>query len=306
MRGSLRTVPRILRNPPAASPEELGRAIARLHRVDPGEVFLTHGAHEANFLALTFLTRSSRRPRPGPTIRVDLPEYPPLLDLARALGGRVVHEESMSDIWLLSNPNNPTGRLRSVREILAERGATASVIVDEAFREFTGARSVAESRADRLWVTGTFTKVYGADAIRVGWLIPPRHATEPYARFHAVAADRIAAHSVCSASAILSSRRTVLREVRTIFARNLQALQRTVPGMEKPAGPFWFDRGRGRLPGDAVQAEALRRSILVCTGSFFGDPQGVRICLTRPTFPNDLYRYLAVRERFLDRKDSAG
>ncbi len=300
MRGALRTVPRILRELPEAGPEDLRRAIARLHRVDPAEVFLTHGAHEANFLALAFLTRNRRHSRHRATIRVDLPEYPPLLEIARLLGGRVVQGPPRADIWVLSNPTNPTGRLRSAREIVAGRTASTSVIVDEAFREFTQARSVAEAGVDRLWVTGTFTKVYGGDEIRVGWLIPPSHATEPYARFHGVAADRIPAQSVRSASAILSARPAILREVRGLFSRNLRALQRAVSGTGTSAGPFWFDRGLGGLPGDRVQAAALRRSVLVCSGTFFGDPHGVRVCLTRPSFPEDLDQYLAVRERFLN------
>jgi histidinol-phosphate/aromatic aminotransferase/cobyric acid decarboxylase-like protein len=300
MRGALKTVPRILRDPPEAESEDLSTAIAHLHHVDPARVFLTHGAHEANFLALAYLTRGGFHSRTAPTIRVEVPEYPPLSDIAHALGGPRVRQKSPGDIWLLSNPNNPTGRLWSAREILTKREATTSVIVDETFREFTEARSVIESRADGLWVTGTFTKVYGADAIRVGWLIPPAQETEAYAPFHAVAADRIAVQSVHSATAILSARESVLREVRGIFARNLQAVHRAVGGTENLSGPIWFDRGRGELPGDRVQAEAIRRSILVCSGTFFGDPHGVRICLTRPSFPEDLDQYLAVRERFLD------
>ena len=299
MAGSLRTVPRILRNPPSARPEELRAAIARMHRVDPTEVFLTHGAHEANFLTVAFLTGNAQRSHRRLTVRVDLPEYPPLLDIARGMGGRLVRGEPEADLWLLSNPNNPTGGLRSVREILADRGASTTVIVDEAFREFTDARSVAEAGDEHLWTTGTFTKVYGADRIRVGWLIPPGPATAAYARFHPVASDKVAERSVASAAGILSSRTEVLREVRGIFERNARALQESFPGAERPAGPIWLDRGRRGLPGDRVQAAALRHSVLVSSGGFFGDPKGVRICLTRRSFPEDLSRYLAVRQRFM-------
>jgi aspartate/methionine/tyrosine aminotransferase len=66
------------------------------------------------------------------------------------------------------------------------------------------------------------------------------------------------------------------------------------------AAPLWFDRGPGALPGDSIAQEGIRRGILVCPGSFFGDPTGVRLCLTRRTFPGDLLKYLDLRGSFLD------
>lgn len=299
MAGALRTVPRLIRNPPPAEPEELRAAIAEMHRVPATDVFLTHGAHEANFLALTFLTRNRRGSARRMRVRVDLPEYPPLVDIARGLGSRVVGRGTEADVCLLSNPNNPTGRLQSDREMIAEHARSTSVIVDEAFREFTDARSVAEEHGPNVWTTGTFTKVYGADRIRVGWLIPPRPASALYGRFHPVASDKVAERSVRAATAILASRTEVLREVRGIFDRNVRALQRAVPGVPRPSGPIWLDHGPSGLPGDRVQRAALRKSILVSSGGFFGDPSGVRICLTRRSFPGDLARYLEVRQRFL-------
>ncbi|MCI4352626.1 MAG: pyridoxal phosphate-dependent aminotransferase [Thermoplasmata archaeon] len=301
MAGALRTVPRVLRDPPAATPEDLRTALARIHGVDPADLFLTHGAHEANFLALAFLMGGAQRSSRRLTVRVDLPEYPPLLDMARGLGGRVVPGERGADVWLVSNPNNPTGRSRSAREIEGDRRGASCVIVDEAFREFTEAPSIAGAGEENLWATGTFTKVYGADQIRVGWSIPPRPVTAAYARFHPVASDKVAERSVRAAMAILSARAEVLREVRGIFGPNVRALRNAVPGCRRPAGPTWLDRGRRGLPGDKVQAAALRRSILVSSGAFFGDPTGVRICMTRRSFPEDLTEYLAVRARFMSR-----
>lgn len=298
MGGALTSVPRLLKRPPAADSDSLRALLAELHSVAPAEVFLTHGAHEANFLALAFLSSESRRDGRRFTVRVDAPEYPPFVDLAGAVGASRIVAPGRASVWLLSNPNNPTGTWRSRRQLLDEGSETGTIVVDEAFREFTDAASMAATADQKFWVTGTFTKVYGADEIRVGWSIPPGRWRAAYARFHPVASDRLAERSVRSAVAILRARPQVLRESRGIFQRNVKALPRVVTGRGALAAPLWFDRGRAGLPGDAVQAAALRRSVLVSSGSFFGDPHGIRICLTRHTFPRDLARYLEVRALF--------
>jgi histidinol-phosphate/aromatic aminotransferase/cobyric acid decarboxylase-like protein len=299
MSGALRTVPRILRQPPVAQPEQLAALLAEIHGVDPTNLFLTHGAHEANFLAVAFVSGRSRTRTRRLAVRIDAPEYPPFIDIVRATGNRVVGEQHPADVWMLSNPNNPTGLLRMPNEIVRDRKAAPLVIVDEAYREFTRAPSASSAGSGGLWVTGTFTKVYGADEIRVGWSIPPPELRAAYARFHPIASDKIAERSVRSAVAILRARVEVLKEVRGIFSRNAKTLVQGVPGAPRCSAPVWFDRGRTGLPGDTLQAAALRRSVLVSSGRFFGDPRGVRVCLTRPSFPADLLQYLKVRDRYL-------
>ena len=299
MVGSLELVPRILKAPPAAEPEEVRGLLADNHGVHRSELFLTHGAHEANFLALAFLAGRARRGTGRLAVRVDSPEYPQIVDAVGAAGGRLVSGARRPDVWALSNPNNPTGRWRSPKALRMALDEATTLLVDEAYREFTEARSAAGAGLENVWTTGTFTKVYGADEIRVGWSIPPSSATADYARFHAVAADRIAERSIRSAAAILSDRADVLDEVRSKFDRNVRVLQTKVPGTEEPFGPVWFDRGQRTLPGDRIQSAALRRSVLVCSGTFFGDAGGVRICLSRKSFPEDLDRYLEVRRSFV-------
>lgn len=299
MAGESTVVPRLLEAPPASTPERLRTLLATMHAVEPGELFLTHGAHEANHLALAFLAGKARRKGNVLEVRVDPPEYPPLFDIISATGSHRAVRPEDGDVWLLSNPNNPTGHLRSAREVEAARGRASIVLVDEAYREFTAVPSLAGTERERVWVTGTFTKVYGADEIRVGWSIPPRSFTAEYGRFHPLAADKVGKHSVDSAVAILAARPRVLREVRDVFERNRKALRRKVPEAGDLAAPVWFDRGGRGLPGDRLQAAALRRSVLVCSGTFFGDPRGVRVCLTRRSFANDLAHYLAVRQSFL-------
>ena len=77
----------------------------------------------------------------------------------------------------ISNPNNPTGtgvRL-DVLERIIERASDAVVLVDEAYFEFSGVTALGWIEKYRnLFVSRTFSKVYGMAALRVGCLFSHR------------------------------------------------------------------------------------------------------------------------------------
>ena len=182
-----------LRRPEEPDPEALTRALAALVGVAPDRLFLTHGASEGNALVLTFLARQLAPARGGPVrFTVPVPEYPPLPDGACWAGLVRARGTEPADLVACSDPNNPTGLpLEADRRIALALAAARAVLVDETFREFTDARSRAESSDPRIWVTGTFTKVYGADRIRVGYVVAPEPAAMEFARFHGVMTDEI-------------------------------------------------------------------------------------------------------------------
>jgi histidinol-phosphate aminotransferase len=74
---------------------------------------------------------------------------------------------------ILSNPNNPTGTgisLLAIERIL-HRARKAAVLVDEAYYEFSGVTALTEiARVPNLFVTRTFSKVFGMAAMRLGCL----------------------------------------------------------------------------------------------------------------------------------------
>ena len=276
----------------SASDVELRRQLAGTIGVHPSRVFLTHGATEANSWAVMYLrrNRSGRTPR----VRVRFPEYPPLLDVARCAGFRLHSGPGPAELAVLSQPRNPGGDLWS-EDRLTEwcRGARAT-LVDETFREFTPAPSIQRLGLPGVWTTGSFTKVYGADDLRVGFVVPPEEETAPYARFHGVVADELAEYSVAGALAVLADRERILREVRSLFERHRSLWRRARPDGPPLAAPVAFDDPV--LPdGDRFARRCLRASILVCPGSFFGRASGVRVSLTRRTFPRALSQYLRVR-----------
>jgi histidinol-phosphate/aromatic aminotransferase/cobyric acid decarboxylase-like protein len=271
--------------------EELRTELAEAVGVASERVFLTHGATEANAWVLLYIGRLLGH-RVG-TCRVALPEYPCLYDGARTAGFEITSQDGPADLAVVTQPRNPEGDEWPAERLFGWANGARHVLVDETFREFGDRRSLATLPRERLWTTGSFTKFYAGDDLRVGFVIAPPTDLKPFARFLGLFSDEIAPASVAGALAALRHRSRIREEVHRILATNRRALARTFPVSAPPVAPVWFDRVGARA-GDLVH-RLLRASILVCPGSFFGDPGGVRISLTRRTFPADLAAYAAVR-----------
>jgi histidinol-phosphate aminotransferase len=91
---------------------------------------------------------------------------------------------------LISNPNNPTGTgvdLDGIVRIL-KRAPHAAVLIDEAYYEFSGVTALGMLKEfPNLFVSRTFSKVYGMAALRIGCLFTQaanvdwlRKAQSPY------------------------------------------------------------------------------------------------------------------------------
>jgi histidinol-phosphate/aromatic aminotransferase/cobyric acid decarboxylase-like protein len=289
---SVRPVPPSAADVRAADPRDLRRALAGSLDVDPSRVFLTHGATESNAWVVHYLVQ--RGPRGTPTARVRLPEYPPLVDVARAAGFRVAADASRPTLALLSNPRNPEGYRLRPSEVFAWADGARWLLVDETFREFARAPTLAEGRRG-LWRSGSFTKFFGGDELRVGFLVAPEEATDEYARFHGLVAPPLSRYAIASALATWRARGRLRARVEGIWRANRTAWRRAFPRARELSASVFFDRPV-RPDGRTLAERCLARSVLVCPGDLFGDPTGVRIGLTRPTFPRDLAHYLAIRD----------
>jgi histidinol-phosphate aminotransferase len=74
---------------------------------------------------------------------------------------------------LIANPNNPTGTGISLTAVerIVRRAAHAVVLIDEAYYEFCGVTALRNlARSPNLFVSRTFSKVYGMAAMRMGCL----------------------------------------------------------------------------------------------------------------------------------------
>jgi len=272
--------------------DELRARLAEHLRVDRTRLFLTHGASEANSWVMFFVGREGRTG--SHRCRVQLPEYPPLLEVARLAGYRPHSGPGRVPLALLSLPRNPEGVGWTSQDLSEWAEGSRALLVDETFREFSGRPSRAEAGDRGVWTTGSFTKFYGADLIRVGFAVAPPEAADEFRRFHAVVADDLPPASSAAAVEILRRWGSISRRVRTIFDRNRTALRQALLAVPSLDAPVYFDRDPTG-DGDRLANRCLRASVLVCPGSLFGAPEGVRICLTRPTFPTDLEAYLEVR-----------
>ncbi len=285
--------------PPATAPpegvdEELRAALARHLGVATDRLFLTHGATEANAWVLVYL---SRRTRPGRCLaRIRFPEYPPLLDAARAAGFAVTDRGSAAAVAIVSQPRNPGGDLWSDAELTRWSTGARHLLVDETFREFAGTPSRARAGRRGRWATGSFTKYFGGDELRVGFAVAPPEEAQGFGRCVGVLSDEVSSWSADAALRTLRALPSYRRAVGAIVRRNLAVLARELPAPPAPVAPLYFDRLH-RTDGDRLARRALAASVLVCPGSFFGERRGVRLCLTRRSFEVDLRAYLAVRDR---------
>ncbi len=161
------------------------RELAAFFAVAPGELLLSNGTDEAiQVLINTFVDD-------GQDVLLLRPSYAMYRFYAELAGASVREidyraqdlafplEEILGAIRpdtraiLIANPNNPTGTgvgLGGVKQIL-EAAPQAAVLIDEAYFEFCGVTALPLLRQyPNLFVSRTFSKVYGMAAMRCGCL----------------------------------------------------------------------------------------------------------------------------------------
>ena len=164
---------------------EAKAAIARYFHVQPAQFVFTNGTDEAIQVFLNTYIDD------GQEVLVLKPAYAMYRFYAEVAGARIKEvvypqpdmEFPLAEVLaaitpetravLLANPNNPTGTgvsLLGIERIL-HRARKAVVLVDEAYYEFSGVTALAEiERVPNLFVSRTFSKVFGMAAMRLGCL----------------------------------------------------------------------------------------------------------------------------------------
>jgi histidinol-phosphate aminotransferase len=164
---------------------ELRRELAKLNSASPENIFIGNGSDEIlTVAAKTFVENDESIGSLDPSYSLyktlaairDVPwvgvENPRRHDFAK----------TKTSLFLWTNPNAPTGVLRSGREIQAfARTFPGVVIVDEAYADFAKANcmALAVKRSNRnIIVMRTFSKSYSLAGLRLGYAVGPTELIE--------------------------------------------------------------------------------------------------------------------------------
>lgn len=180
-------------------------ATARHFGVDPDWVILTNGLDEGILMAAVGHIARMRR-HDAETI-IPLPAFDPYPNSTAAVGATAVRVPPGADfafptqavidaitprtrMIFLNTPNNPTGQLISIPDLvrISEAAPDAVVLIDEAYIEFGGTTFLPElPRFRNVLVGRTFSKAFGLAGLRVGVvmghpdvLAPVRAVTLPF------------------------------------------------------------------------------------------------------------------------------
>jgi histidinol-phosphate aminotransferase len=185
--------PRVLQCLEKISGEQLARyperapveAVVAAHlKIQSEELLLTNGTDEAiHLVCQTYLDA-------GTEALIVVPTYS-MYEIYAAAGGATVISIPAGDefrfpvedvldrvnentrLIAIANPNNPTGVLLTASEILriAEAAPQTAVLIDEAYFEFCGETVLPAFREfPNIFVSRTFSKVYGLAGLRIGVL----------------------------------------------------------------------------------------------------------------------------------------
>jgi histidinol-phosphate aminotransferase len=162
---------------------ETKQALADFFKVTPEQFLLTNGTDEAIQVFINTYVNAGDEvvvPRPayamyrfyaevaGAAIR-EVAYRPPQMDFPLE---ELLHAITPATrAVIIANPNNPTGtavQIHGIERIL-KRARKAAVLIDEAYYEFCGITAMPlVVRSPNLFVSRTFSKVYGMAAMRLG------------------------------------------------------------------------------------------------------------------------------------------
>lgn len=298
---------------PAGLPE-LREAIAR-HlnaryglKLAPDNVLVTIGGRFGVYLTL------AAHLQPGSEIIVPEPNWSAYALAAERVGARVVRLTThLQDGWALepermqelinpatrmialSNPNNPTGKILSPRQLAAINALAAdagvTLLADEVYSDyaFQDFASVLEMRrGDRIMVT-SFSKSYAMTGYRIGYVIADVGTIRRLADLQSLLATSVAEFVQKAALAALGCRRDVgvnARRIRGRLQRAARLLGQLPVALYPAEGGFYlFPRvERPRFNSAAFARELLQaKGVALAPGDTFGPyPDHFRLAVCAP------------------------
>lgn len=297
---------------PTDGPDLRGR-VAECYGVDREGVLLTAGATTANVVAAIAAADrgGSDDARTG---LVEKPTYEPLIDSPRLFGVDVNRFRRRSDSGYalepervaaaatedtayvtVTNRHNPSGRLsdRETLSAVADAAADrdAQLLVDEVYAPYVRDGGdgpfggVTAAGLPDTAVTGSLTKFFGLDGLRVGWVVGDPDLVDA-ARSAATHFASPSTPGLALAERALEHSDELAAAARERVAANHDLLADFVADRDDVDGPVFPDATYAFLDprgadGTTVAEAALERDLLVVPGRFFEDDDRIRVGLGR-------------------------
>jgi histidinol dehydrogenase len=279
--------------------------LANYARVEPEQITVGAGADEIlDLCAKVFVDPGARAVIPSPT-------YSMFAVVTAILDGETVAVPRRKDFRLdvdavveagrsaaavfLCNPNNPTGTLTPLDEIIAIAGQVpGAVIVDEAYYEFGRVSAIdLIARLPNIVVVRTFSKAFALASARVGYAVA--HPAVARSLKQVRPPTSVSRASVRLAEAALDDRAGMARRVRRL-ERHREDLALGLKGLGLTVIPSHANFLLVRARGARALAERLLRKGLVARTFAEGSPLSDYLRLTVRT-PQDHRRLLEVIRR---------
>jgi aspartate/methionine/tyrosine aminotransferase len=193
---------------------------------------------------------------------------------------------------VITNPNNPTGRVLSAeaRDAILARAADvgAWLLADEVYQGAERDGALTEScwgKYDRAVITGGLSKAYGLPGLRIGWVVgPPAFIKEAWSRQDytvigpSAVSDLLATRALGARDRILERTRGILRENYATLEGWLQSLGDLLTWRPPDAGAICLVEYRLGIESMAL-VEHLRETqdILMVPGAHVGLENYLRI-----------------------------
>lgn len=274
--------PKQFQYPPSEGLDRLRELIADDRGIDQSQLVITHGAGEANYLAMA---RAFERDAGDEAVLLD-PVYPYYPAKINMIGGTVRTVQTAPDgdldvdviaeavstdtaVIVLNTPNNPTGAvyriddIRAVVEIAEDHDAL--VVVDEVYDKFdlsgrfTSAQTI---DSDHCIVTSGFSKSMAITGLRIGYAIAPAaHIGAMKARhmITTVAGSRPGQYAVLRA--LEETPPSYYSTTRSLIAERIEAFTTALDGVgaayTTPHGAFYVLARFDGFPGTLENIERL-------------------------------------------------
>ncbi|MCE5314146.1 MAG: histidinol-phosphate transaminase [Armatimonadota bacterium] len=277
---------------PEGSCFELRNALAEHLGVDKDMLFFGAGGDEViYYLGMAFLEDGDEIVQADPTFA----EYKaastimncaahcvPLKDWTHDLDAMLAKVNERTKIFVITNPNNPTGTIVSsdeIERVMDKLPKRCIVLLDEAYYEYVDdpgyTRAIEWVKAGRnVLALRTFSKVYGLAGLRCGYGIAPTHITNSLERVRAP----FNVNSVAQAAALASlgdpgqvkRSREQNKRSKEYFYRQLDSMG--VAYTPTQANFVWIDTGKD---SNWVFNELMKRGVIVRNG--FGCSTYIRV-----------------------------